>query len=221
MKNPQLQAVQAQTIRVDVFSDIACPFCYVGDSRLARVIEAHPELEMEWVWHPFQLQPDLPERGIPWEAFSAQKFGGLEARRSAFSHVIEAGAIEGIEFDFERMPVAPNTMNAHRLVLLASEHGLGKAMALALYKSYFTEAQDITDLKELERIALEVGVNAENVQEVFSSDLYRDDVQASQLEAQRLGISGVPFFIFNQKFAVSGAQPVEVFEQALERALLV
>jgi predicted DsbA family dithiol-disulfide isomerase len=143
----------------------------------------------------------------------------LEARRSAFAHVIQAGAGEGIEFDFESMPVAPNTLNAHRLVLLASEHSLGKAMALALYKSYFTEAQDITDLKQLERIALEVGLNAANVQDLFSSEMYKSDVQASQLEAQRLGISGVPFFIFNQKFAVSGAQPVEVFEQALERIL--
>jgi predicted DsbA family dithiol-disulfide isomerase len=208
-------------IRVDVFSDIACPFCYIGDTRLERMIEGHPELTMEWVWHPFQLQPDLPERGIPWDTFSVQKFGGLEARRSAFAHVIQAGAGEGIVFDFERMPVAPNTMNVHRLVLLASEHGLGKAMALALYKSYFSEACDVTNPHELERIAVKLGLDAATVQAMFSSDMYRDDVRSSQLEAQRLGISGVPFFIFDQKFAVSGAQPVEVFEQVLERALRV
>jgi predicted DsbA family dithiol-disulfide isomerase len=207
-------------IRVDVFSDIACPFCYIGDTRLERVLESRPDLEMEWVWHPFQLQPDLPERGIPWDEFSVQKFGGLEARRSAFAHVIQAGTSEGIEFDFERMPVAPNTTPAHRLVLFASEHGSGKAMALALYKAYFSQAIDITDLHELERIALEVGLGSDEIQNLFSSDLYRDEVQASQLEANRLGISGVPFFIFNQKFAVSGAQPLEVFDQALKRALL-
>ena len=175
---------------------------------------------MEWVWHPFQLQPDLPERGIPWETFSLQKFGGLEARRSAFSHVIQAGASEGINFDFERMPVAPNTLNAHRLVLLASEHSLGKEMALALYKAYFTEATDITDLTQLARIALEVGLDASAVQELFSSNLYQENVRASQLEASRLNIRGVPFFIFDQKFAVSGAQPVAAFNRALERALL-
>ncbi len=206
-------------IRVDVFSDIACPFCYIGDTRLERVLESHPKLEMEWVWHPFQLQPDLPERGIPWDVFSVQKFGGLEARRAAFTQVIQAGASEGIEFDFERMPVAPNTHNAHRLVLLASEYGLGKAMALALYKSYFSQACDITDLAKLERVALEVGLDVVAVRALFLGDQYREDVQASQLEAQRLGISGVPFFVFNQKFAVSGAQPVEVFNQALERVL--
>jgi predicted DsbA family dithiol-disulfide isomerase len=214
MTNPK-----TQTIRVDVFSDIACPFCYIGDTRLERVLESHPELEMEWIWHPFQLQPDLPERGIPWATFSVQKFGGLEARRSAFAHVIQAGASEGIGFDFERMPVAPNTLNSHRLVLLASEHGLGKAMALTLYNAYFTQATDITDPNELERIALELGLDQGAVQELLSSDLYLEAVQASQLEANRMGISGVPFFVFNQKFAVSGAQPVAVFEQALERAL--
>jgi predicted DsbA family dithiol-disulfide isomerase len=209
----------SKRIRVDVFSDIACPFCYIGDTRLERVLKSRPDLEMEWVWHPFQLQPDLPERGIPWEDFSVQKFGGLEARRSAFRHVIQAGAGEGIGFDFERMPVAPNTSNAHRLVLLATKHSLGKAMALALYNSYFTQATDITDPIELERIALEVGLVLEDVQNLFSSDLYRDEVQASQLEANRLGISGVPFFIFDQNFAVSGAQPLEVFNQVLDRAL--
>jgi predicted DsbA family dithiol-disulfide isomerase len=206
-----------QIIRVDVFSDIACPFCYIGDTRLERVFESQPDLEVDWVWHPFQLQPDFPERGVPWETFSVGKFGGAEGRRAAFAQVVSNGSSEGIGFDFERMPVAPNTMNTHRLILLASSQGLGKAMALALYKSYFTEARDVTDPEELERIAVAVGLEASQVQALFLGDLYRDDVRASQLEAQRLGISGVPFFIFNQKFAVSGAQPRSVFEQALER----
>ena len=212
-----------RSIRIDVFSDIACPFCYIGDARLELLLEqfraTRPNLEVQWVWHPFQLQPDLPERGIPWEAFSVQKFGGLEARRSAFAHVVQAGQGEGIVFDFERMPVAPNTLNAHRLVLLASDHGLGKAMALALYRAYFSQAQDVTDPQELGRIALEVGLDAQAVEDVLAGDRFRAEVQSSQLEAQRLGISGVPFFVFDQKFAISGAQPRSVFERALERAL--
>ena len=210
-----------QIIRVDVFSDIACPFCYIGDTRLERVLESHPDLEVDWVWHPFQLQPDLPERGVPWDAFSVQKFGGAHGRRAAFAQVVSNGSGEGIEFDFERMPVAPNTLNAHRLILLASDHGLGKAMVLALYRAYFTDARDVTDPEELERIGVAVGLEAGQVQALFLDDQYRDDVRASQLEAQRLGISGVPFFVFEQKFAVSGAQPRSVFEQALERVRTV
>ncbi len=204
-------------IRVDVFSDIACPFCFIGDTRLSRVFAAHPDLELDWHWHPFQLQPDMPERGIAWETFSIKKFGGLEARRSAFSHVLEAGQNEGITFDFETMPVAPNTAKAHRLVLLASQIGLGKPMALALYKAYFSQAQDITDNLVLEQIAAQVGITPSLVRFMLAGNDWQQEVQDSQLEAQRLGISGVPFFIFNQRLALSGAQPIEVFEETLSR----
>ncbi len=205
----------SKLIRVDVFSDIACPFCFIGDTRLTRVFKARPDLELEWVWHPFQLQPTMPERGMAWEIFSTQKFGGLEARRAAFATVIQAGQNEGISFDFETMPVAPNTASAHRLVLFASEFGLGKPMALALYKAYFSQAQDITDNLVLEQIAVQVGLDPSFVRAMLYGARFRQEVQDSQLEAQRLGISGVPFFIFNQRLALSGAQPSEVFEEVL------
>jgi predicted DsbA family dithiol-disulfide isomerase len=133
--------------------------------------------------------------------------------------VIQAGANEGIKFDFERMPVAPNTLNAHRLVLLASKHGLGRQMALALYRAYFSEARDVTDPLQLEVLGVSVGMEVAPLRALLSGEGHRAAVQDSQLEAQRLGISGVPFFIFDQRFAVSGAQPRAVFERALERAV--
>ena len=202
-------------IRVDVFSDIACPFCFIGDTRLERA--THPDIKLDWVWHPFQLQPNMPERGIAWETFSVQKFGGLEARRAAFATVLQAGQNEGITFDFETMPVAPNTALAHRLVLLASKSGLGKPMALALYKAYFSQAQDITDSLILEQIAVQVGLDLNLVRVTLAGVRFRQEVEDSQLEAQRLGISGVPFFIFNQRLSLSGAQPIEVFREVLSR----
>ncbi len=207
------------TVRIDLFSDIACPFCYIAEKRLDRVLKAHSNLEYTWFWHPFQLQPDLPERGIPWDEFSVKKFGGLEQRRSAFAHVVQTAASEGITFDFERMPVAPNTQNAHRLMLLASSLERGPAMAKALYHAYFSDAKDITDPAELERIANDVGLDSSLVTNTLSSDEFKREVRSSQLEAEQLGISGVPFYIFNQKYAVSGAQPDAIFEQALTRAL--
>lgn len=209
----------AERLRIDVFSDIACPFCFIGDARLERVLEARNTLEVDWHWHPFQLQPDLPERGVPWDEFSQKKFGGPQGRRAAFAQVVQNGVLEGIEFDFERMPVAPNTRDAHRLVLLASERGRGKAMARALYTAYFCAARDITDRVELERIALEVGLDSNHVRELFSGQAFLEDVQHSQLEAASLGISGVPFYIFDRRFALSGAQPAALFETAIERAL--
>ena len=211
----------ARAIRIDVFSDIACPFCLIGDVRLERVLNQHPDLELNWFWHPFQLQPDLPKRGVPWQEFSRQKFGNLEGRRAAFAQVVRNGSSEGIEFDFERMPVAPNTLDAHRLVLLASARGLGKPMSRALYRAYFCEARDITDPNVLEALAVSVGLEEGAVRDLLAGNEFSDEFRASQLEAAKLGISGVPFYLFNQKFALAGAQPPEMFETALERALKV
>jgi predicted DsbA family dithiol-disulfide isomerase len=207
------------TVRIDLFSDIACPFCYIAEKRLERVLEAHSGVDIDWFWHPFQLQPDLPERGIPWDEFSVKKFGGLEARRAAFAHVVRTATSEGITFDFERMPVAPNTQNAHRLMLLASSQKRGPAMAKTLYHAYFSEAKDITNPAELERLASEIGLDSSLVKTMLASDDFKREVHLSQLEAGQLGISGVPFYIFNQKYAVSGAQPDAIFEQALSHAL--
>ena len=207
------------SVRLDVFSDIACPFCFIGDARLERVLKAHPDLELNWFWHPFQLQPDLPKRGVPWDEFSRQKFGSLEGRRAAFAQVVLNGSSEGIEFDFERMPVAPNTLDAHRLVLLASTQEFGKPMSGALYRAYFCQARDITDPNVLEALAVGVGLEEGAVRDLLGGNEFSDEVRASQLEAARLGISGVPFYVFNQKFALSGAQPSEEFEMALGRAL--
>jgi predicted DsbA family dithiol-disulfide isomerase len=209
---------QTDRLQIEVFSDIACPFCFIGDTRLTRILEAYQHLEIDWHWHPFQLQPDLPKRGLPWETFSRQKFGSLEGRRAAFAQVVQNGASEGIEFDFERMPVAPNTSDAHRLVLYASAQGLGKATSSALYRAYFCQALDITDPAELERIAVNVGLES-GVRELLSGVHLQNEVRASQAQASKLGISGVPFYIFNQKYALSGAQTPAVFEMALNRAL--
>jgi predicted DsbA family dithiol-disulfide isomerase len=203
-------------LKIDVFSDIACPFCFIGDVRLERALE-RLHLEPTWTWHPFQLQPDLPKRGVPWREFSECKFGGTAGRRAAFAQVIRSGSSEGIEFDFERMPVAPNTLDAHRLVLLASRHNLGKAMSRALYRAYFCDAQDITDQTVLEHIAQQVGLVAPEVRAMLTSIAFEQEVKSSQLEASKLGISGVPFYVFQNRFALSGAQPREVFERALER----
>ena len=184
----------ARAIRIDVFSDIACPFCLIGDARLERVLNQHPDLELNWFWHPFQLQPDLPKRGVPWDEFSHQKFGSTEGRRAAFAQVVRNGSSEGIEFDFERMPVAPNTLDAHRLVLLASQQQLGKPMSRALYRAYFCEARDITDPNVLEALAVSVGLEEGAVRDLLAGNEFSDEVRASQLEAAKLGISGVPFY---------------------------
>ncbi len=159
----------------------------------------------------------MPERGAAWESFIVRKFGGVENRDAAFQQVINAGALEGIAFDFVKMPVAPNTVNAHRLVLLAAQQELGKQASEALFKAYFTDARDITDPDTLEEIGAALGLA--DVRTTLRSDAFKLEVSDAQLEAERLGVSGVPFFVFDRKYALSGAQPVELFRRAIETAL--
>lgn len=204
-------------MRIDMYSDIACPWCYVGERRLEKALATFPDLEIDWHWHAFQLQPQMPPRGVEWQSFIVQKFGGAGQRDAAFAHVVESGRLEGIVFDFVKMPVAPNTVNAHRLVLMAQAKGVGQAVAEALFKAYFTDAQDITDPVVLEQIGAAHGL--EGVGAMLETDLYVTDVRDAQLEASQLGVTGVPFIVFDERFALSGAQPLEVFTRAIKTAL--
>ena len=204
-------------MRIDIFSDIACPWCFVGERRLKQALTSFPDLEIDWHWRAFQLQPQMPPRGLEWQSFIVQKFGGAGQRDAAFAHVIESGRLEGIVFDFVRMPVAPNTVNAHRLVLAAQARGTGQVVAEALFKAYFTDAQDITDPAVLERIGATHGL--ENVSAMLETDLYVKDVHDAQVEASQLGVTGVPFIVFDERYALSGAQPLEVFTRAIQTAL--
>lgn len=205
-------------MRIDVYSDIACPWCFVGERRLRRALSSHPDVKVDWHWHAFQLQPQMPPRGKPWQAFIVQKFGGAGNRDAAFSHVVQAGALEGIVFDFQNMPVAPNTVNAHRVVKLAEEYGLGQRAAEALFQAYFSDARDVTDPMTLEAIGVEVGLEGTAVRDVLGSERFVADVFNDQRDAENLGITGVPFYVFENKYALSGAQPLEVFERAITTA---
>ncbi len=210
--------IDQKTVTLDLFSDIACPWCYVGETRF-DLAAAQTGIRVERRWHPFQLQPDMPP-DTRWMDFAPAKFGGPAQMKSAFSHVVSAGAESGITFDFERMPYAPNTMDAHRLILWAQDtEGTEQAFALAhaLYRAYFTDARHIGDPSVLADIADEVGLDRAAAVTHLASKKGRAVVEASQAEAERLGVRGVPFFVLGGKYALNGAQPVEVFVQALEQ----
>ncbi len=202
-------------MKIEVFSDVACPWCFVGDSRLERAMLERPDVQVERQWHPFQLQPGMP-KGTGWAEFSQQKFGGAENRQAAFSQVIAAGSSEGITFDFENMPFAPNTEDAHRLILWAERHFLGTQMSQRLFQAYFSEAQDMNDLETLTHLGLEVGLEPESTLEFLKGDELRAELVQSQHQAAGLGVTGVPFYVFGGKYALSGAQPLEVFVQAID-----
>src|SRR5690242_5849150 len=201
---------------IELYADIACPWCYIGERRLAEALAQRPDIEVERRWRPFQLQPDLPPQGLPWADFVPAKFGGAAQAERIFARVAQAGAPDGIDFRFDRVATAPNTMDAHRLVLFAAEHGQEWPMADALYAAHFTEGRDLNDRDQLVAVAGSVGLDGAEVRAYLDSDAGIAEVAASQEQAERLGITGVPFYVIDGRYGLSGAQPVEVFVRALD-----
>jgi predicted DsbA family dithiol-disulfide isomerase len=201
---------------IDVYADVVCPWCYIGERRLARALERRPELPVERRWRPFQLQPAMPPGGLPWREFAQRKFGGLERAMGAFAQVTTVGQGEGITFDFARVASAPNTVDAHRLILLAGRSGRMWPMAEALFAAYFAHGRDLNDVEDLVATAIETGLEAEAVRTLLTSDKGRAEVAADQAEAEALGITGVPCYVIDGRYAITGAQPVEVLVRVLD-----
>jgi predicted DsbA family dithiol-disulfide isomerase/tRNA-binding EMAP/Myf-like protein len=208
-----LEGGAARELQIDIFADIACPWCYIAEKRLEVALRDRG-LDVVWRWRPFQLQPGLPAAGLPWAEFVAGKFGADAA--AIFDHVTTTGREDGVEFHFDRITRAPNTADAHRLVLFAAERGLARRAAHELFAEYFTRGNDIGDAAVLERIATRLEIPAAEARAFLAGDGGREAVAASQDVAARLGITGVPFFIFNGRTAVSGAQDSATFTRAID-----
>ncbi len=205
---------------IEVWSDIACPFCYIGKRRLSAALDAFPHRdEVQVVWRSFQLQPQLvtdPSLRIA-DFLASSKGLHPEQVAQMNQRVQQMGALDGISFDFPRVVVA-NTFNAHRLLQLAQAQGLGDAMKDRLLRANFTEGANVDDVQTLERLAVEAGLAPDAARELLAGDAYADEVRRDIAEARQLRISGVPFFLFDRAYAVSGAQERALFTQALERA---
>jgi len=213
-------------IRVEVFSDIICPWCYIGARRLTGAVEqfsgAHGRA-VDVVWRPFELNPDMPVAGLDRRAYRSARFGSW-ARSQQLDHgVAEAGATEGLVFRHDLMLRTPNTRAAHRLVALSQQHGCGSAMVEGLFAAYFTRGQDVGDPAVLLALAGQVGLApADDADAVAGSgELGRRteaDVATGLRRAGQLGISGVPFHLIGGRYGVSGAQPASLLAQVLRRA---
>ena len=201
---------------IDVYADVVCPWCYVGEKRLEKALGERPNLEAEVRWRPFQLRPEMPARGLPWHEFAVEKFGDEAHMRAAFGHVAAAGAPDGVSFDSDRIASAPNTVDAHRLILFARKRGLEWRAADALFEAYFAGGKDLNDHDDLAELAAGVGLDEAEVRAHLAGDERTREVWESQEEAARLGIAGVPFYVFDGRYGLSGAQPVEVFLRVLD-----
>jgi predicted DsbA family dithiol-disulfide isomerase len=208
----------ADRVTIDVWSDVICPFCFLGDTLLREAVERfkHP---VEVRYHSFQLMPELPAgpgRGVV-EVLAENKGISPDQARAMNEQVAARGASLGLDMDFDHALVA-NTRDAHRLIHLAADHGLQRDMAQRLFRAYFTEGRDLGSTETLLDLAAEVGLERSAAAEVLAGDELVDAVQADIDWARSLGIGGVPFFVLDGRYGVSGAQPAEVFDQALATA---
>jgi predicted DsbA family dithiol-disulfide isomerase len=207
-------------MKIEIWSDVMCPFCYLGKRRLESALARFPHRdEVEIAWKSFQLNPDMetvPGKSI--NAYLAEKKGwSPEQTRQVHERLTKAAAEAGLLYDFDKAVVA-NSFDAHRLVQLAKRHGLGDAMEERLFKAYFSEGRNIADHGTLLALAADAGLDRAGAAAVLAGDAYTDEVNADVREARQLGVTGVPFFVLDRKFAVSGAQDTDVFLQALETA---
>ena len=201
---------------IEVYGDVVCPWCYIGESNLAQALALRPELNVERVWRPFQLQPQMPKEGLPWADFARQKFGGAANAQVAFEQVKLAGHQSGLVLDFDRVVSAPNTVDAHRLILWAGDQGRQWEMVSTLFKAYFSEGRNLNQLDDLLTVTGEVGLEADAVRNFLADSEKTAEVIASQETADESGIHSVPFYVIDGRYTVVGAQPVEVFSRALD-----
>ena len=206
-------------INVDIVSDVMCPWCYVGQKRLEKALDQLPDIDVDIHWRPFQLDPTLPPEGKDRRQYLAEKFGGDERAKTIYQTIMDAGVAEGIPFDFEAIEVSPNTLDAHRLIRWASSAGEGVQNRLArrLFQLYFEEGANIGDHKVLIGAARTVGMDAAIVESLLATDSDRESVQSEIATASQMGITGVPCFLIEGKYAVMGAQESDTLAGALRQ----
>ncbi|MGG7034433.1 MAG: DsbA family oxidoreductase [Flavobacterium sp.] len=206
-------------LKIQIWSDVACPFCYIGKRKLEEALEKfehNSNVELEW--KSFQLNPDtnFPSGSDPVD-YLANKYGRDRAWAiSMHQNVTQQAKAVGLEYHLDKSIMA-NTLNAHRVSHLAKKHNLGNEFEEILFKAYFTRGLNIDDKETLMQLAAEAGLPTEETEEVLNSDAFKANVKQDIAEAQAIGVTGVPFFVFDNKYAVSGAQSPEIFLQTLQK----
>ena len=207
-------------ILIDIISDTVCPWCYIGKKRLEQAIKKSSDLNFNISWHAFQLNPNMPKQGMDRKVYLSKKFGGSHNVKNVYLQIEKAGSLTGIDFRFEKISRMPNSFNTHLLVEYAKEKKLQNKIVEDLFKSYFLGGKNIGDPTILTEIAINCGIENFAYEELINRKNLRENINKTDLNNKKIGISGVPFFIFNKNFAVSGAQESEVFERVFETCLL-
>jgi len=200
-------------MKIEIWSDIMCPFCYIGKRQLETALAEFPNGEFEIEWKSFQLDPTItPQSGKDVYTFLAERKGiSLDQSIEMHKGVVERAKSVGLDYHFDKAIIS-NSLTAHRIIHLAKAKKLGDEMEEIFFKAYFTDGKDLNDAQTLIELGSKAGLDSKEVQEVVENEnLYLSDVKSDIREAQEIGVQGVPFFVFDRKYAVSGAQPVEAF----------
>ena len=211
-------------LKIDIVSDVVCPWCFIGKRRLEAALRGlraeRPDVVPTIRWLPYFLNPDTPEEGEPYRPFLEKKFGGPEKLAQLWAQIAAAGRTAGIEFAFERIEVRASTLRAHRLIHRAQAKGDADALVERLFAAQFLQGENVGDAAVLARLAAECGDDAAAALAYLRSEADAGAVRAQAERAQRMGVTGVPFFIFAGRYGIGGAQPPEVLLDALRRSLL-
>lgn len=206
-----------QPVRIDVVSDVVCPWCFIGKRRLEKAIALNPDIPVEVHWRPYFLNDWIPREGVSREEYLTTKFGSPERYKGIAKRVSAAASSEGLTYAIDKINRQPNTLDAHRLIRWAEAIGKAAEMKQKLMDLYFTEGADLTDQNTLVQAAAAIGLDAKEVRAALDSDKDVEQVAREAMSAKEAGIEGVPCFIFAGKFAVSGAQAPEDLAEAISR----
>lgn len=203
-------------IRLDIFSDPICPWCFIGKANLDRALEAHPDHPFAIEWHPFQLNPDMPPEGADRRSYLEAKFGGKQNAVSIYARVAEAAEAAGVAINFEAMNRVPNTLDAHRMIHWAGLEGGQSVMVSALFRAYFRDGKDIGDKATLAALAGDAGMDAALATRLLATDADRADIAARDAHARQRGVNAVPTFVISNQYVLSGAQPADLWGKVIE-----
>jgi len=208
-------------MKIDVLSDPICPWCYIGKERFQQALDSYTRDlgKLEFIWRIFQLNPDMPAAGMGRKEYLERKFGGPQGAQQVYGRIEQAGKEIGINFNFDGIQTTPNTMKAHRLIRLATMQNKGTELKNLMFKAYFEDGVDIGNTNELAFLASQCGMDRDEVTAFLMSQDFHQELEEEDRSARNAGVSGVPFFIFDDQYVLSGAQPVEAFHKIFDLVL--
>lgn len=210
--------MNARELAIQIYSDVICPWCFVGKRRLERALrQIGGALKVDVTWRPFQLNPTMPKQGMDRTVYLETKFGSLDAFKEMEKRLLEAGRAEQIPFAFEKILRTPNTFLAHRLIWYAQRQGKQDAVVEELFRAYFVGGNDIGNIQTLAKVAEQAGLEQREVECFLPSEIGMAEVKTEEATGHRMGIRGVPYFVVNDLYAISGAQRAETFLVAFQQ----